>query len=599
MKTFFVITILFVFLSDSISFAQTNCYTPPTIWYRVINQPVYKWYWDGQLNGAAFDGYDHILSTEEKQTIVKNAIRWAVNAWKSAVNAKGIVIEDMSESSDMYGSGFHFYFGSLSGQAGRINGIHEIQLASNVTWSDVWSFIKEDRAIDIKTVILHEIGHIFLGEGHSTDDGSILMWDNYRPFRDITSCDRQALLNLYPLFNITIDNNFSDNTGNGTHGKVKISNYLGDQTAPITIKKAPGQSVTLTAISPQTDYQNYQRIWHTESVNTSDWKKDEARLFTNQSYTFTVTNSDNNTTYQAQLRKICSVNFQNRLIGIGNGGLITVNGTSYNSPTSSFSIVELNPITAAAHSGQIFNGIEYTFSNWNDGNTTANRTFNPSSTATYSAYYIGKPATYDPNTGWEMNLHHSTTIGQPIVLYWNEHPNTYVTKYQIWKKEKYDGVTSAPILMATVNRGTTSYVDDEFVYSLLKDKYWIYYTVVPYYSLENTYGVTSWMPVTAEILPKTSDSTFTLTMQYENTLSNYPNPFNPVTNIKYSIKEPGFVNIKVFDLVGQLVAELVNEEKQAGEYSIQFNAASLPSGIYFYTINSGAFIQTRKMLLMK
>ena len=51
--------------------------------------------------------------------------------------------------------------------------------------------------------------------------------------------------------------------------------------------------------------------------------------------------------------------------------------------------------------------------------------------------------------------------------------------------------------------------------------------------------------------------------------------------------------------MGQQVAELVNEEKQAGEYSIQFNAASLPSGIYFYTINSGAFTQTRKMLLMK
>ena len=70
-----------------------------------------------------------------------------------------------------------------------------------------------------------------------------------------------------------------------------------------------------------------------------------------------------------------------------------------------------------------------------------------------------------------------------------------------------------PILIATVNRGITSYVDNDFVYSLLKDKYWIYYTVVPYYSLENTYGVTSWMPVTAEILPKASDSTFTLTMQ--------------------------------------------------------------------------------------
>jgi hypothetical protein len=80
---------------------------------------------------------------------------------------------------------------------------------------------------------------------------------------------------------------------------------------------------------------------------------------------------------------------------------------------------------------------------------------------------------------------------------------------------------------------------------------------------------------------------------------NYPNPFNPITNISYSIKDAGLVNIKVFDLLGQQVAELVNEEKEAGYYSITFDASKLPSGIYLYTINSRSFIQTRKMLLMK
>lgn len=141
----------------------------------------------------------------------------------------------------------------------------------------------------------------------------------------------------------------------------------------------------------------------------------------------------------------------------------------------------------------------------------ANRTFNPSANATYTAQYIGKPSTYDLATGWSLNLHHSTTVGEPIVLYWNEHPNTYVTKYQIWKKEKHNGVTSDPILMGTINRGTTSYVDDDFVYSLLKNDYWIYYAVVPYYSLENTYSNLSWMPVTAEINNKAMDSTYAVT----------------------------------------------------------------------------------------
>lgn len=602
MKTFFVIAILFVFLSNSISFAQTDCYIPPTIWYRVINQPVYKWYWDGQLNGAAFDGYDHILSTTEKQNIVRNAIVWAVSVWKNAVNTNGMVIEDMSETSSG-NANFHFTFTSLNNQAGSTPTANEIQLANNldIKWTDIYSYALAGNAIDIRTIILHELGHIFLGGGHGPDDGTSLMWDDYPgPFRNITHCDKQVLLNLYPRFNITVDNNFTDNTSNNTHGKVGISGYSINPTAPIIIKKAPGQSVTLTAVSPQPDYQNYQRIWHAGSVNTSDWKKDQARLFTNQSYTFPVSNSDNNTTYQAQLRKICSVNFQNSFVGVGNGGVINVNYTQYNSPTSPFSVIELNPINALPANGQITNGIVYNFSKWSDGNTAANRTFNPSANATYTAQYIGKPSTYDLATGWSLNLHHSTTVGEPIVLYWNEHPNTYVTKYQIWKKEKHNGVTSDPILMGTVNRGTTSYVDDDFVYSLLKNDYWIYYAVVPYYSLENTYSNLSWMPVTAEINNKAMDSTYAVTSTVlENSLSNFPNPFNPNTNIKYSIKESGQIYIKVFDLLGQQIAELVNEEKDAGSYSVSFDAARLPSGIYLYTINSKNFTQTRKMLLMK
>ncbi len=154
-------------------------------------------------------------------------------------------------------------------------------------------------------------------------------------------------------------------------------------------------------------------------------------------------------------------------------------------------------------------------------------------------------------------------------------------------------------LIATVNRGTTSYVDDEYNLTSGYTNDLLYYDVKPYYYTENTYSDPDWFAVFGVLMPKNSDSTYAVTMEFENSLANFPNPFNPTTTINFSIKEAGFVNIKVFDLIGQQVAELVNEEKQAGEYSVQFNAANLPSGIYFYTINSGAFTQTRKMLLMK
>ena len=82
-------------------------------------------------------------------------------------------------------------------------------------------------------------------------------------------------------------------------------------------------------------------------------------------------------------------------------------------------------------------------------------------------------------------------------------------------------------------------------------------------------------------------------------LQNYPNPFNPSTKIKYQIPDLSFVTIKVFDVLGNEIATLVNEELLAGEYEVDFNATILTSGIYFYQLNSADFIQTKKMILLR
>ena len=80
---------------------------------------------------------------------------------------------------------------------------------------------------------------------------------------------------------------------------------------------------------------------------------------------------------------------------------------------------------------------------------------------------------------------------------------------------------------------------------------------------------------------------------------NYPNPFNPVTTISYSIKENGLVTLKVFDILGKEIATLVNEDQIAGSYSLEFDASTYASGIYFYSLNSGEYISTKKMILLK
>jgi Right handed beta helix region/Secretion system C-terminal sorting domain len=87
---------------------------------------------------------------------------------------------------------------------------------------------------------------------------------------------------------------------------------------------------------------------------------------------------------------------------------------------------------------------------------------------------------------------------------------------------------------------------------------------------------------------------------------NYPNPFNPETSIQYAVSSlpdgkagRQFVSLNVYDILGKEVATLVNEEKPTGEYEVEFNASKLPSGIYFYQLKAGNFVDTKKMLLLK
>ncbi len=80
---------------------------------------------------------------------------------------------------------------------------------------------------------------------------------------------------------------------------------------------------------------------------------------------------------------------------------------------------------------------------------------------------------------------------------------------------------------------------------------------------------------------------------------NYPNPFNPSTTISWQLPVDAFVSLKVYDVLGNEVASLVNEEKPAGIYEVEFDASTLSSGTYFYRLEAGSFVQTRKMILLK
>lgn len=81
--------------------------------------------------------------------------------------------------------------------------------------------------------------------------------------------------------------------------------------------------------------------------------------------------------------------------------------------------------------------------------------------------------------------------------------------------------------------------------------------------------------------------------------NNYPNPFNPTTVLSYSLPQSSFTTLKIYDVIGNEVAVLVNEMQTAGIHQVVFNAVDLPSGVYFYSLQAGSFNQTKKMILMK
>ncbi len=106
----------------------------------------------------------------------------------------------------------------------------------------------------------------------------------------------------------------------------------------------------------------------------------------------------------------------------------------------------------------------------------------------------------------------------------------------------------------------------------------------------------NWILKNNTIITEVEDFTIPLHYSLE---QNYPNPFNPSTTIEYTIPQNGFVSLKVFNVLGKEVATLVNGQNESGKHEVDFDATSLNSGVYFYRIESGNFVETKKLVLLK
>ena len=113
-----------------------------------------------------------------------------------------------------------------------------------------------------------------------------------------------------------------------------------------------------------------------------------------------------------------------------------------------------------------------------------------------------------------------------------------------------------------------------------------------------TRGAGVWQRPLSEMITATDEIPGSLPPKYS-LWQNYPNPFNPATKITYSLPRLSKVEIRIYDILGKKVRTLVNEEKPAGTYEINWQAANLPSGVYFYQLIAGTYVQTKKMILLK
>ena len=129
-----------------------------------------------------------------------------------------------------------------------------------------------------------------------------------------------------------------------------------------------------------------------------------------------------------------------------------------------------------------------------------------------------------------------------------------------------------------------------------------FFTQVNYYGAFNPNGglwTQGWTALSMDNITEVKETKANGTPETFELSQNYPNPFNPSTKIVYSIPKASNVKIIVTNIIGQQVAELVNEHKDAGQYRVNFDASNLPSGVYIYTLEAGSIVSSKKMTLLK
>jgi len=405
------------------------------------------------------------------------------------------------------------------------------------------------------------------------------------PDAKLESVDIRLIISYKTPVKFTIKNNFGA-------GKLLVNNQEKPSGYQMSVPKN-GTNVKLEAIENQA-HNGYQYIWNDNEAPKfpSGWKENNREVTKNKVYQFSVKTSNHNKFYEAGLRKVCNVN-------VSSPTAITAsyNGNNYSGTSVSFDAIEYNDVTLEAPRSYQVGDIDFLFEGWSDGNLNKTRTISVNSHQNLQAIYKGY-ARCD-----KLSMHCTSGLNEPVQLQWQPHSNSSVTSYQIYRKY---GKTGTETLIATVNG--TSYNDPDIIKSKQAMEL-VSYAIKGYYSPSQTWTKEPWWSTSfwGELMFKmngNNDEKFDISkiesdLPTEFSTGNYPNPFNPTTQIKYEIPVECMVKIDVYNSIGKKVKTLVNENKAPGKYVVSFDASDLSSGMYIYTIKAGKFIKSEKMLLIK
>ncbi len=415
-----------------------------------------------------------------------------------------------------------------------------------------------------------------------------------------------------PPVNLTV----GYNRGTGKIVAYTGSNYATPY-APATLSDVQGAQATFAPIPPGNDgaptENGYNLIFNENqaTTNVSYWEFNYSNGIINPNYnlssahnTVTLAANINNGYYKARMYRLCDVT----ITATSHEGeipiQIQVDGTNR---TTSYGTtkIEGNTISLTAPSNYTLTSgywMNYAFAYWKvDGNFYSS---NPVLTEiqinghkSFEAYY-----TSTINNGYKTTQYSGNT-GDYITLDWSEHPNSNVS-YQIWRRVRHAGITGPEECIATLNHGTTIFTDYDYIYTASYSDDMLWYDIRGYYPINQTYAEAEFVSVYGKMEASINDKHESVaiieeTIPSQYSLRAYPNPFNPSSVIRYQLPEVGFVSLKVYNLLSQEVASLVEEVKGAGIHTVNFNANNLPSGIYIARLQAGSKVMSQKLQLIK